>query len=573
MKDFRDNLSTEDYGQFLLETTITRGSNLCKLARSTGIDIWDPKPSATAAWKLAVSIVRKAVRKQKKNLQEEMDIRVGVITAIREWVYTMAEVAVDNASGHGKRMQLCAVYAKQKNKSRVFRQLEKLVEKRRMLRHTRQKGLLSKAPVVIATAAGTLRPVTHVTYPPPMTISEQRTDGVFSLAKCIKDGHIPTPLSIVFAFGDRVCGALGGTNRSSHVMSIDMLRGKDVVQVEAGSSASFVLSSTGKLWGFGSNRGMNLGLRKEISQVEVPVRIKSMREMDLIQVSMAKSGQGHSLGLTQSGEVYVCGTSYSGALGIARARQVAPTQLPLTNPEGSNPVKIKQIAAGAKHSLFLSTTGQVYSCGENVNGQLGFGKPKGHNVDRRWMVQTFEEPQLVKIVGVTRIIAGENHNFACSETQVYSWGANACGQLGLGRASDEFAPTLVSMDSVQSVACGSNHTLIVSGRDGAQRLWSCGSNSHRQLGLNDDIRGVNLPTLVTAVQHPMEVSAAVDHSFCIDRQHYCWAFGNNDEGQLSWSPDEHKVISRPTIVAALSHTRVQMISTSESHTIVLSSSR
>jgi len=580
MKDFRHNLSSEDYGQFLLETTVNRGGNLRRLAQHTGIVVWDPKPSATAAWKLATSLVRKAIRNQKKDGQKKQDIKVGVVKEIRSWIFQMTEVAVDQASGHGKRMQLCAVYAKQTSKARVFRQLQKLLEKRRLLRDKHSKGLLSRAPVVIATAAGTIRTLDCVTYPPEMKVGPERVHGAFS-TRCMKEGHLPSPLSIVFAFGDRYCGALGvqiavdttGPKREkTHVMSLDILRGKDLVQVEAGANASFVLTSTGALWGFGSNRGCNLGLRNDISQVDVPLRIKSLREIDIIQVSMAKSGQGHSIALTQQGEVFAFGTSNSGALGIPGKKQIEPTPLQLTAP-GLNQIKIKQVAAGTKHTLLLTTTGKVYSFGEDVYGQLGLGSRKGQDVDRRWVVRVVEDPQLLKLNDVYSITAGESHNFACASTLIYSWGANACGQLGLGRTEDAFSPCVVSMDDVTSVACGANHTLLVAGKPDAYRVWSCGSNSHGQLGLSKDIRLVNLPTLVSGIQRPVEVVAAADHSFCIDKLNYCWAFGNNDEGQLGWSPDEHKVVNPPLLITALSSTRVQMISTSESHSMVLCTTR
>jgi alpha-tubulin suppressor-like RCC1 family protein len=35
--------------------------------------------------------------------------------------------------------------------------------------------------------------------------------------------------------------------------------------------------------------------------------------------------------------------------------------------------KIKMIAAGEHHTLFLADTGEVYSCGFNEQGELGLG--------------------------------------------------------------------------------------------------------------------------------------------------------------------------------------------------------
>ena len=34
-------------------------------------------------------------------------------------------------------------------------------------------------------------------------------------------------------------------------------------------------------------------------------------------------------------------------------------------------IKIKDVSAGGKHSLFLTEHGEVFSCGSNQEGQLG----------------------------------------------------------------------------------------------------------------------------------------------------------------------------------------------------------
>jgi len=68
--EFLHNTAIEDYGVLLLETVIRNGNNIREIARDTRILIWDPSPTATAAWKLAFSLVTKSIRKQKqKTLQ------------------------------------------------------------------------------------------------------------------------------------------------------------------------------------------------------------------------------------------------------------------------------------------------------------------------------------------------------------------------------------------------------------------------------------------------------------------------------------------------------------------------
>lgn len=346
-------------------------------------------------------------------------------------------------------------------------------------------------------------------------------------------------------------------------MSVDILRGKDLVQVEAGNASSMVLSSKGKLWGFGSNRSLNLGLRKEITQLNAPQLIKSFRDMDITQVCCAKSGHGHCLGLTQAGQVYIFGTSHCGALGLgSEVKQTLPVLLPL-----SEKIPIKQVATGVKHCLLLTETGIVYSFGENAVGQLGVGRKKEN--DWRWVNPTINTPQQLALYDVEWVCAGETHNVAKSEQDLWLWGGNSSGQLGLTCNEDQFLPVMSNIQTASSAACGSNHTLVVS----SGRLWSFGSNSHRQLGLEGDIKSVNTPTLVPVLKDPLIVSACADHSFCIDKNYMLWGFGCNDEGQLGWNPELRKVIEKPEIVNDFRRIRVYQVSTSATHSVVLGATR
>jgi hypothetical protein len=156
--EFLQQTSTDDYLMLLLETCIHHGNNIRQFSRDTGIAVWDPRPSATAAWKLATSIVMKALKHEKAAKKEQKGSKTAVMKFIRELVLECARNAVEYADGHGQRMKLADIHARQRDKLRAIKKLRKLVVERRLRRHAKQ-TYLSCAPVILASTGGALRAV------------------------------------------------------------------------------------------------------------------------------------------------------------------------------------------------------------------------------------------------------------------------------------------------------------------------------------------------------------------------------------------------------------------------------
>ena len=76
---------------------------------------------------------------------------------------------------------------------------------------------------------------------------------------------------------------------------------------------------------------------------------------------------------------------------------------------------------------------------------------------------------------------GQYHTAACTlDGELFAWGANGDGQLGLDGA-DRRQPCRVHNDTssgMLQVACGGRHTLVLGGRG---EVWSCGANAHGQV--------------------------------------------------------------------------------------------
>ena len=73
------------------------------------------------------------------------------------------------------------------------------------------------------------------------------------------------------------------------------------------------------------------------------------------------------------------------------------------------------------HTLILTTSGAVYSCGDGYKGKLGVG-------DQEWR----DRPCKVSgLEGVVKLAAGGIHSAALDkEGKVYTWGCGSDGRLG-----------------------------------------------------------------------------------------------------------------------------------------------
>jgi alpha-tubulin suppressor-like RCC1 family protein len=138
----------------------------------------------------------------------------------------------------------------------------------------------------------------------------------------------------------------------------------------------------------------------------------------------------YTFALTESGEVYAWGGNEKGQLGLGDAKdRRRPTKVP-----GLARVKSIAVGGGLIFALALTESGEVYAWGQNERGQLGLG-------DREDRLTPTKVPGLT---GIKAIAAGHSHSLALTESgEVYAWGRNDKGQLGLGDTGDRLTPTRI----------------------------------------------------------------------------------------------------------------------------------
>jgi alpha-tubulin suppressor-like RCC1 family protein len=196
-------------------------------------------------------------------------------------------------------------------------------------------------------------------------------------------------------------------------------------------------------------------------------------------------GGNYSLALTESGEVYTWGSNDLGRLGLADTQdRLTPTRVPgLTT--------IQAIAAGAYHSLALAESGDVYLWGLKGDeyGRLQNSLQKSgieFEYVFEYIAKAVRRRTPMKVPGLIRvkaIAAGEGYSLALTESgEVYAWGWNEHGQLGLGDTAVRLTPMKVpGLIRVKAIAAGEGYSLALTSGE----VYTWGWNEHGRLGLGD----------------------------------------------------------------------------------------
>merc|ERR1719401_714493 len=105
------------------------------------------------------------------------------------------------------------------------------------------------------------------------------------------------------------------------------------------------LESTVFAWG--TNRRYQLGLNLEPKVQRVPAPVLTLEG---IKIAAVASSESHSLFLTESGQVWSCGSGFCGLLGHGGLED-RPQPIPV---EALSVARIIDVAAGVRHSVAIS---------------------------------------------------------------------------------------------------------------------------------------------------------------------------------------------------------------------------
>nr|XP_027190586.1 ultraviolet-B receptor UVR8 isoform X2 [Cicer arietinum] len=234
---------------------------------------------------------------------------------------------------------------------------------------------------------------------------------------------------------------------------------------------------------------------------------------------------------------------------------------------------LKAIACGGAHTLFLTDNGCVYATGLNDFGQLGISESKHYSVVP---LQVFGLEKKV-----VQISAGYNHSSAITvDGELYMWGKNTTGQLGLGKRAPKTIPLPTKVEyldgiTIKMAALGSEHSVAIS--DGGEAFsWGMGVSGRLGHGHESSVLGFfksyseYTPRLIKDLEgiKVNYVAAGMLNSACTDENGSVFIFGEKGIDKLRLK--ETSNATKPLLVSELPY--AEEVACGGYHTCVLTNS-
>jgi alpha-tubulin suppressor-like RCC1 family protein len=341
----------------------------------------------------------------------------------------------------------------------------------------------------------------------------------------------------VNASGQSIFGQLG-TYTPPRIPPLD----NSVTEVAAGDYTSFAVKSDGSLWVWGSNQ---YGARGDGSsgdniarpvQVPLPSRITTPSRRGKHAVAV---GTGVYAAIDTDGQVWTWGVNWNGRLGDGTSKaRLAPARVKKSASPDDYLTGIVSISAGGGTIAALDADGYIWTWGVGANGALG----NGFTNDSSYPVQVLgagSNNTATPLAGITQVACGSS-GFCIALARygtVFGWGSNTFSQLGVAAGGALAIATPIGIapgGQIDAIAAGSAHCIAHS-QDGNVYGW--GYNGRGQLGIGSTAVGVSPPAVMNAGPDGMndisDLAAGGNFSIMIrNSDRAVFVAGDNQSGQL-----------------------------------------
>ena len=258
---------------------------------------------------------------------------------------------------------------------------------------------------------------------------------------------------------------------------------EEIVQIEVGENFCLFLTKKGNVYSFGEGESYLFGNEENKDKGEEPKDREEEEEikkepklvMNIKNVQLISCGNNHCFAIDKNNTIFCWGENIRGQLGLNNTDEnqkleeniiYIPKKLVFNN-------VIDNIFCGKDFTIFHTLKNEILVCGNNENGQLGIEK-EVYSESKKYIdcmnptyVEQFYNLEIIKVV------CGENNCLAMvkdstnKNENIWSWGSNKEGQLGLGNDIENSKPKPIPSffeyinHIPKDISCGKNHCLVL----------------------------------------------------------------------------------------------------------------
>ena len=398
----------------------------------------------------------------------------------------------------------------------------------------------------------------------PLHLQRREGESVGSLLFAVRvlrygrpsDTHSPTD---VWTCGCNSLGTLGHKIRqplNPMPERVEAMFWKRVVQIAAGKSHTVFLLSNGHVFTCGHGEHGRLGHGDEGSHF-VPHIVRALVDKRVVYVA---AGALYTAFVTSEGELFTCGKGENGRLGHGGLQdEYVPRRV-----DALIGKCVVRVSIHVLHSVAITSDGKVFTFGFGEDGRLGHGivslrsTPGSSELVPR-KIDSLDRKFVIQAEvgdGFTAVLT--------SEGAVFTFGSGVNGCLGNGNNNKECHPTRVdklTKKRVVHIAAGGSHVAAITS-EGEMFTWGCGVRG--QLG-HGNYKTQQQPCRVDALvgHHVTHAAAGYQHTIALTSDGKVFTWGMGEYGQLGHDSSRQEL--EPSLIQFLQGERIVQVTAGWRH--------
>ena len=255
----------------------------------------------------------------------------------------------------------------------------------------------------------------------------------------------------------------------------------NILQIKSGEDFTLFLTEKGNVYSMGFGSEGQLGIKNIFDEYNKKKYCSKPTNI-LNSIKLISCGYKHSFAINYNGDIFCWGKNNKGQLGLNfcedknGGEENCNVLIPEKLKNYVDDIEIKDIICGKNFSFFQTKNNELLACGNSDKSQLGIQENMNFQRNMTKMCNDYIIPTEIEqfsLLKVMKISCGEEHCLAiikdttCDIINIWGWGSNKYGQLGLGSHVNISKPKPIHylLEFINhwpvDISTGRNHSIIL----------------------------------------------------------------------------------------------------------------